>query len=118
MRSTQPGRRSRLASLFTLANNVVVNGNATITVNRNTANGSGNTIAFNSLTIGGQTLTLNAAGNTYHSRFNSVVLTSMPTLVAGTSATLNADSTDLHSNTTDNGAGIGIIKDGTELTLL
>ena len=93
--------------MFTFdSNNIQVNGNSTISVNRNTANGSNNTVAFNSLTIGGQTLTLTSGGNTYRGRFSSVNLTNLATISPG--GTIDPDL----NNVTDNGAGLGVIKTG------
>ena len=101
------GAAADTAKVFTFANNdIVVNGNSTITVNRNTGTQSNNTVAFKSLTISGQNLTINSAANTYHGQFNSVNLTNLATLTPGGSADVSL------LNVTDNGAGLGIIKNG------
>ncbi|MDB6076167.1 MAG: Autotransporter-associated beta strand repeat protein, partial [Verrucomicrobiaceae bacterium] len=84
-------------------NNVVVNGNATVTVNRNTGTGTGNIVAFNGLTIGGQTLTL-VGSNSDVPAFNSVLLTNL--------ATFSTTNVSLLQNVTDGGAGLGIIRNG------
>jgi autotransporter-associated beta strand protein len=86
-------------------NNVTVNFDATINVNRASAN-SGNTVQFGNLTLGNATLT-KTSGNAYNLSFNGTT-----TLAGNATLAVNSDSLLLNGAVGDGGSGLGITKTG------
>src|SRR5207253_7229302 len=90
---------------FAYNNNVTVNFDATINVNRPSAQ-SGNTVQFGNLTIGNSTLTKTSA-NTYNLSFSGTT-----TLTANATLAVNSDSLVLTGVVGDGGSGFGSTKTG------
>ncbi len=90
--------------LFADVPNLNIVGSTTITSNRSSAIGASNkTLAFNTLNIGGQTLTVNQ-GNNYSTRFNAVNLSGTPTFTGNFGTVL--------SGVSDGGSNLYIVKNG------
>ncbi|MEI9894809.1 MAG: hypothetical protein WDN28_13205 [Chthoniobacter sp.] len=99
---------STFATVTLNTNDIVVNGNATITVDRTGANTgeSAKLVLVKSLTIGGETLTT-AQGSSYR-----LGVAGKTTMTGSSTFSLGADMV-FSGGITDNGAGLAVIKTGT-----
>ncbi|MBC8039717.1 MAG: autotransporter-associated beta strand repeat-containing protein [Opitutaceae bacterium] len=99
-------------------NNVVVNGNTTINVDRFGGTNTGSTIQLNNLTIGANTLTV-TSGNRYAVQFaGTTTLTNNATFNTGANALVTLPTLTLTGAINDGGNAFGFTKSGAGILVL